>query len=58
MSDAHLNLDVKLSEKPWELIRDKASLAWKAEYLGSKRREAVSKLHGNPVVLKTPQVKL
>lgn len=58
MSDAHLNLDVTLSEDKWNLIRAKANEAWKNEAFGSDRRRAISELHGKAVIIRDSVQKL
>lgn len=47
MSDAHLNLDVTLSEDQWKAIE-----AWSKERPESDRRTAISKFHGRAVIIK------
>lgn len=51
MSDARLNSDIVLSEEQWKFIRGEASKAWKNEDLNSDRRNAISKVHGEPVII-------
>ncbi len=52
MSDAHLNLDITLSEDKWKAIRAKATEAWAKEGPESDRRTAISELHGRAVTIK------
>jgi len=42
MSDAHLNLDITLSEDQWKAIRAKAAEAWAKEIPESERRIAIN----------------
>jgi hypothetical protein len=52
MSEAHINLDTKLSKQQWDLIRAKAKYSWKNNPLDSDRRKAISELHGRAVLIK------
>lgn len=58
MSDAHLNLDITLSDDEWQVIRAKASEAWAKERPGSQRREAISEFHGRAVLVKDSDQKV
>lgn len=53
MNDAHLNLDITLSEDQWKAIRAKAAEVWAKESPESERRTAISEFHGRAVIVKT-----
>jgi len=58
MSDAHLNLDITLSEDQWKAIRAKAAEAWAKESPESERRTAISEFHGRAVIVKDSNQKV
>ena len=58
MSDAHLNLDITLSEDQWKAIRAKAAEAWAKESPESERRTDISEFHGRAVIVKDSNQKV